>query len=641
MSSLRLETMKIMAADLGEESPLPDLLGEHILQNQLEFCLGEKDEIYEAYGRRKTAYPYRQLNQYTRELKEKEISIAVLENRHLKAVFLTEYGGRLWELWDKATNQNLLYTNDILRFSNLALRNAWFSGGVEWNIGIIGHTAYTTMPLYMATLETENGIPILRMYEYERVRKVFYQMDFWLEEEDTRLNCRMRIVNENTEVIPMYWWSNIAVPEYENGRVIVPADKAYTNMDNKVYKVDIPLVNGVDVLDYQKIPYSVDYFFEIADDKPKYITNVNSEGYGLLHTSTARLRGRKLFSWGNSRGSNHWQEFLTEKAGRYLEIQAGLGKTQYGCIPMAPHTAWEWLEQYGPISLEGNISEEIHEKRQGLVLEYLEKHDILRQMEERLHQGQAWVQKEAQKLADGSGYGALVKERKMSCHLKFVNHSLSLKKWQSFWETGILHQPPINEKPDEFLMDEGNLDFLIQTLDSSNQNNWYAFYQAGVACYTLEQYRQAEEYLKRSLKIAENAWAAHALACVYLVMGKQVAAKDFILQGLEIECQNTSYLKEAFKILNYCKAFSEMKSWYESFDSERQAIGKLKFYYIFALQELEETERAAELLQEQGGLIIDDVREGEDSMGELWRVIQKKLKTEKTELPFCFDFKSN
>ena len=184
MSELRFEKIKIIGAELGEESCVPDLLGEHILQNSLKFRLDEKDEIYEGYGRRKNAYPYRQYNNYTREVKERVCEAAVLENRFLKAVFLPEYGGRLWELWDKKTEKNLLYTNDVIRFSNLAVRNAWFSGGVEWNIGVIGHTPYTTDPLYTAVTKTESGAPVLRMYEYERIRKVPYQMDFWLDEED-------------------------------------------------------------------------------------------------------------------------------------------------------------------------------------------------------------------------------------------------------------------------------------------------------------------------------------------------------------------------------------------------------------------------------------------------------------------------
>lgn len=333
---------------------------ELILQNHLEFCLEEDDEIYEGYGRRANAYPYRQYNAYKRQLSEKEIQTAVLENDYLKAVFLPEYGGRLWELWDKKAERNLLYTNDVLRFSNLAVRNAWFSGGVEWNIGVIGHSPLTVEPLYTAETELENGIPVLRMYEYERIRGVAYQMDFWLDADSAFLNCRMRIVNEGDEVIPMYWWSNIAVREYEGGRIIVPAQKAYTFADGAVTKVSLPFVGGIDVTEYKKIEKSTDYFFEIPEKSPKYIANVDRTGYGLLHVSTARLKSRKLFSWGNSDGSDRWQEFLTDKAGRYIEIQAGLGKTQYGCLPMAPHTAWEWMEQYGAVQISPEILNREH-----------------------------------------------------------------------------------------------------------------------------------------------------------------------------------------------------------------------------------------------------------------------------------------
>ncbi len=162
---------------------MPDLLGERILQNSLTFYLDETDEIYERYGRLADAYPYRQRNNYSRILKEKQIRTAVLENDRIKAVFLPDYGGRLWELWDKKENMNLLYTNDVLQFSNLAVRNAWFSGGVEWNLGIIGHHPFTTESLYVARTQTEQGEPVLRMYEYERIRGVTWQMDFWLEKD--------------------------------------------------------------------------------------------------------------------------------------------------------------------------------------------------------------------------------------------------------------------------------------------------------------------------------------------------------------------------------------------------------------------------------------------------------------------------
>ena len=102
-------------------------------------------------------------------------------------------GGRLWKLINKKTGEDLLYHNDVIRFRNLSIRNAWFSGGVEWNIGIIGHTPYTCESLYAAKVTGKNGEEVLRFYEYERVRGVYYQMDFTLDEDN--LIARMCIYN--------------------------------------------------------------------------------------------------------------------------------------------------------------------------------------------------------------------------------------------------------------------------------------------------------------------------------------------------------------------------------------------------------------------------------------------------------------
>ena len=94
MTRLVFETKRMKVAELGEESSVPDLFGELTTQNSLVFDLDEDDEIYEGYGKVNSAFPYRQLNGYTRELHEKDVKTAVLENEYLKAVFLTEYGVR-------------------------------------------------------------------------------------------------------------------------------------------------------------------------------------------------------------------------------------------------------------------------------------------------------------------------------------------------------------------------------------------------------------------------------------------------------------------------------------------------------------------------------------------------------------------
>ena len=643
VSELRFETKKIRMADLGKESCVPDLLGELTMQNQLEFHLDETDEIYEGYGRVKSAYPYRQRNTYTRELKEMEIHTAVLENRYLKAVFLPEFGGRLWELWDKYTGRNLLYTNDVLQFSNLAVRNAWFSGGVEWNIGIIGHNPFTTEPLYTAQTVNEDGEPVLRMYEYERIRKVTYQMDFWLEKDSSFLNCRMRIVNEGKEVVPMYWWSNMAVPEYKNGRVVVPAVQAFTSRGTQVTKVDLPMVENIDISDYTAIKKSVDYFFDIPAGCPKYIANIDETGYGLLQISTDRLRSRKLFSWGNQDASNHWQEYLTDKAGRYLEIQAGLGKTQYGCIPMAPHTAWEWMERYGAVDLGAGACEQSHEWRYEKVTEELKANQEIEKLKERLEETKGLAKKQAKLVQAGSGYGTFAPKTKRTGHLEFVNQSETLKKWKHFFETGILHMPNPEDEPDEFWNGEKFLAYLEEKTarkDAPNAANWYAHYQLGISYLIAGRNEDARDECARSVDLTSNAWAYHGLACLYLKSDPE-KAKQFIMEGMALQRERLSYQKEGFKILEKCGAYAEIDEEYKKQTEENQKNGQIRYYYVAALAKLERNEEAYHLLNDGDGIDVSDIREGDSDIQSIWESLHEKLYGEKGHLPHYYNFKVN
>ena len=73
MTRLVFETKRMNVAELGGGVFGTDLFGELTTQNSLVFDLDEDDEIYEGYGKVNSAFPYRQLNGYTRELHEKDV----------------------------------------------------------------------------------------------------------------------------------------------------------------------------------------------------------------------------------------------------------------------------------------------------------------------------------------------------------------------------------------------------------------------------------------------------------------------------------------------------------------------------------------------------------------------------------------
>ena len=65
------------------------------MQNVVNNVLTEQDELFLGYGARQNSYPYTVFDDYG-ELTEKRVKTAVLENGKMRAVFLLEYGGRLW-----------------------------------------------------------------------------------------------------------------------------------------------------------------------------------------------------------------------------------------------------------------------------------------------------------------------------------------------------------------------------------------------------------------------------------------------------------------------------------------------------------------------------------------------------------------
>ena len=355
MTELRVEKLRIPSVDFNGESTLPSISENlRLTFMQDEFELGEEDGLFVNYGMVEYGFPYKAQDNYTRKLQDKEQVTVVLENAYLKATFLPQFGGKLHSLFDKVEQKELLFVNSIVRPCHLGVRNAWMSGGVEWNCGYVGHNAFTCDWMHTARTHLEDGTPVLRFYQYERIRGIVYQMDFFLPEESRLLYVRTKIVNPQFKVVPMYWWSNIAAPDVPGNRVIVPVTNTFTARDSHPVKIAVPEYNGIDITYPLNNVISIDYFWNIPQQERKYICQVDQEGYGLVQTSTKRLKGRKLFVWGNSEGGDRWKNFLTadEESGSYNEIQAGIAQTQYECLPMPPKTVWEWVEAYGAIQLD-------------------------------------------------------------------------------------------------------------------------------------------------------------------------------------------------------------------------------------------------------------------------------------------------
>lgn len=623
MSEFRIETYKMPSANLGSENPLPPLDG----------CL-----------------PHRMQDNYDRIKKEREFKVVVLENEFLKATFLLELGGRLWSLIHKPTNRELLYVNPVFQPCNLAIRNAWFSGGVEWNIGIWGHTTHTCSPLFVAKVN-DDGLPILRMYEWDRVRLIPYQIDAFLPDKSEFLFVRMKLVNPNDSEIPMYWWSNIAVPELPKGRVIAPAEQAYRyGYQGQMTLVPIPYLDDMDQSYPVNFNRSADNFFCIEPNRQPWITCLDENGEGLIQTSTSRLRGRKMFVWGMGAGGRHWQEFLSIPNSQYIEIQAGLARTQSEYIPMPANTEWTWLEAYGLMQADGNIVHAGDWKNvYGHVDEKLKEKMPIDALEKMLIKNHNMSDKQPDELIQsGSGWGALERHRRAksgekpfcSNALIFGDDSLTddQKSWLQLLDDGsITYKSPL-EIPGAWMVQPEWRDMIQNAVNEGRGNHWLSWLHLGVMFYHDKNLDKARQAWEKSISIEPSPWAYRNLAFLLRREKKIKESADLLLKACKMTPNVPSLALECCQALLDAEMPKEMLEFMDNLPQEVRQVGRMRIMEARAGLIMGDLKRVNDILQSRP--IVPDIREGEVSLSNLWFEMHEKRISAEENVPIDDDLRS-
>lgn len=458
-------------------------------------------------------------------------------------------------------------------------------------------------------------------------------MDFFLPDSSRVLLCRIRIVNDNPRTIPMYWWSNIAIPEVEGGRVIMDTEETYTNKTGGLTKCAVPIVEGNDITYPMNNPTSIDFFWKLPEDARRYECQLDREGYGLVQTSTRRLKGRKLFVWGQGPGGDRWQSYLTEgNDGRYVEIQAGLGCTQMECLPMPPKTAWEWVEAYGAMSANPekvhgdwiDARDEVGKRLEELIGEA--------ELEKILRETKDMAKSPAEKTVfHGGGYGALenlrreAKGEKLTCpHLDFREVEEEQAAWVRLLRESTLGEHDETEAPKSYMNQPEWIELLEKSVLDKDAGNWYSRLQLGM--YYLSEMRtgEARTELERSLVLNPSPWALWGLAQLEGLQGDRDARARIIMRASKMIPSDLALARDCARVLLEEKMHREILSYTEKLPEKVKNDGRLLFCRARALAELDMAEEAEEILYRDGGLQIPDVREGEISLSELFYLIEEK-----------------
>lgn len=369
---VRIEEFQVKAALPAGENPLPFFRAPHH-DVSVQLTPDVPEEYRQSLGLDCgfRMLPYLRQDRYDRLRAWTPLKTIILENNHLKASFLPSLGGRLISLYDKDGKRELLYDNWNIQVANLANRDAWFAGGIEWNVGQYGHGFSTCSDVYFAKVSGDH----IRMYSYERCKGLWWRVDFFLSEGDRMLTSIVTIDNQKPTRQSLYAWVNTAVSQTETTRVFASNTHAlYLDIHQRGQRVfgymdspDTPLYPGMDASYPARWPVSEEYFFTCNHDPMPWEVSIQEDGRGLMEVSSPILGYRKMFCWGTGKGGRNWQRFLApEREGSsYVEIQAGLAPTQLHGAYIEGYHSVRWVQMFGPIAI--RRSQEYHKERETVI----------------------------------------------------------------------------------------------------------------------------------------------------------------------------------------------------------------------------------------------------------------------------------
>lgn len=474
--------------------------------------------------------PYLIQDGYSRRRETKRLPVIRVENELLRALFYPTLGGRMISLYDKRSRRELLFNNPVFQPANLAIRNAWFSGGVEWNGPLYGHSLLTCSPVFAGVVETPRG-PLLRLYEFDRALETTWQVDLFLPRESDKLWVHVKAINPNAHDINFYWWTNIAVPLTRDTRVLSPADYALSHEAAGNARIAFPNFEGFDGSYPRNYPHSKSVFFRKPGSTQPWSVYVDGRGRGMSHVSTPTLSGRKLFTWGEGRGGKRWMEFLSQPdKGDYIEVQGGVTPTQLQTRPLKAGASIEWTECFSPFALDAKLAHhsDYHvacEAAGRVVLSAVplaavsEMHDFLRAhaaapIQSLLHRGSAW--------------GVLHEKRtgrRLSPSLNFYcTPGEEEQPWAELLAAGMFSPESLGKSPRSFVVSPGWVKMLSDSVNAHGAT-WLHHLHLGVARLEVGAFEEAKAHFKSSLVLKENAVAHRNLALLYERDGELDAAQ--------------------------------------------------------------------------------------------------------------------
>ena len=525
-----------------------------------------------------------------------------------------------------------------------------------------GHTFTTCDKVFFAKVVDEDGYEFLRMYEYERTKGLLWQIDFHLPDDSRQLFAHVTIINDTTEDVSMYWWTNIAVREEDGCRVFSSTKEVMYLEPKSVYPgsehcfghgimPELPILPGKDASYPQNFTYSSEYFFQNGKELVSPWESITyRDGSAFFERSTQPLRTRKMFCWGTHRGGQQWKDYLAVPGkGDYVEIQAGLAPTQLHTTVFPAGEVISFTQAFGGLTLDAEDTGDIAYDLAGMCVKTAVNSalsaDKIVEFDKRFH---AMHHLPCTKiLYAGSGWGALEQVRRMNENQPLFPRQFSFPaetigaEQMMYMELICEHTLPElkeTELPAAFMIDKAYQPYLEKCLEN-NSKDAMAHLLLGSLFYEDGQDEAGIAHWKEGLSIvnAPIFWRNLAFAAAQAGNNEQALAYMEEAHLDERPDIDQAFYKEYFTYMLKAGKFAEVFACYQSLPENLKAEESLYAKACEAAIKLDEFEFLEEAFKRDYAL----VREGETLIGDIWFEYAKKKGIPESEIPTHLDMRVN
>ncbi len=300
------------------------------------------------------AYPFQFYGSKNFQIDKKKIKILVAENEFLKVGMAPDYGGRLWFIYDKVRQKEVIHRNyKEAKFYNAGMGYQYLGGGMELNIpNAHSHTNARKRACIMR--ENEDGSVSLVMSNTEKIGRLHWSVTFTLYPGEARIRQDTRVANETLLEERYLYWTNCGIPVNGNTEFIYPENSGALHGEYE-NEVSWPVYANKNISFLRNVDEAVGFY--MLNAREGYMGYYNhDENFGLVHYADVNdLPGKKYWSWGwhitalNTR-------YTHAEAVNYGEIQSGRIVIQEQFNKIAPMTALEFSHFWYPIGEIGSFN---------------------------------------------------------------------------------------------------------------------------------------------------------------------------------------------------------------------------------------------------------------------------------------------